>query len=101
MTGGDRAGYLQIGDAVDSDLITSTCGEVACPVSAGWYCAEVITSGAQLKSLTAPGISNAAAITSATTFDMGAKISCSRITKIKRSTKDSHGIWNMHRRILI
>ena len=24
MTGGDRAGYLQIGDAVDSDLITST-----------------------------------------------------------------------------
>ena len=101
MSGLQVAGYKQISNAVKSDLITSTMAETTCPVSAGWYCAEVLSSGAQLESLTAPGISNASVLDSARTFEKGAKISCASITAIKRSTKDSHGLWMMHRRILI
>lgn len=100
MTGGDRAGYLQITNAVPSKLITCTMGNTTCANPDGWYSFEVISTEIQLAAVTAPTLVGSSLITSGTTFVRGAVFSCSRITGINISAKSSNGKVIAHERVV-
>lgn len=97
MDGGDRAGYKQIADAVDSVFITDTMGAV----TGDWVNFTVISSEVQIASVTAPGLQYASKINSGTTWIKGAVFACSKITSIKISVKSSNTAVIAHKRILI
>ena len=98
MDGGDSAGYMQNSDAVDSVLITTTMG--VCSASEAWYKLKVLSSEALFIGITAPGLKNAALISSGTTFQQGAEIACSKITIVELSTDLPEGQIIVHTRIV-
>jgi len=97
MSGLDRAGYMQISDAVDSKLITSTMGAV----TGSWYALDVVSTEAQFQYITAAGMAGSSLITSKTTYALGARFACSKITVVKLSVKDTHGKVIAHNRIVL
>jgi hypothetical protein len=99
-----RALGLQISGAVDSDLIgpsTGSTAETTCPADAGWYEVEVISSGAAFAGITAAGLVGSTRFTSATTYPLGSKIRCSRITSVKLSCDSTGHAVIAHRRVLL
>ena len=99
MDGGDRAGFMQNSDAVDSVLITSTMG--AASATGAWYKVEVISTEAIFKSLTAPGLANYALIDSGTTYAQNAVFVCSKITALELSTDLAAGKVIAHKKVLL
>ena len=100
MDGGDRAGYLLVGNAADADLITDTMGVTTTKWPEGWYRFEVISTEVQLSGITAPGMTGSSLIDSFTTYVRGAVFSCSKITSIGISVKSSNTAVIAHKRIL-
>ena len=99
MDGGDRAGFMQNSDAVDSVLITTTMG--AATATGAWYKVEVISTEAIFKSITAPGLTNASLITSGTTYAQNAVFACSKITALELSTDLAAGKVIAHKKVLL
>ena len=96
MDGGDRAGYMQIADVVDSQLITDTMGAI----TGQWANFEVISSQVQISSIIAPAMAGSSLIDSGTTWEKGARFACAMITSIKISAKSSNTAVIAHERIL-
>jgi len=90
MDGGDRAGYKQVSGNVDAVYITSTMG--AASATNAWADIEVVSDGAQIKSITAAGLINASKISSGTTWPKGTIFSCSKITKVQIATGEANTV---------
>lgn len=101
MDGGDRAGFMQVAESVDSVLITSTMG--AASATDVWISFEVISSAAQFVGITAAGLINSSLIDSGTTFHQNAVFACSKITMIHISadTDGSSGQVIAHKKVLL
>jgi hypothetical protein len=99
MDGGDRAGYKQIADAVDSKVITSTMS--AGSVTGDWTGFDVISSYAAVAAIIAPGLAGSSLISSGRPLLLGAKIRCSKMTGIRLSVKSTGHKVIAHNRILI
>ena len=98
MTGGDRAGFMQVAQTADAVYITPTLG--ACSATGAWVDFEVISSEAIIVGITAAGLINSSLITSASTYQQGFNIKCSKITKIELSTKLAVGVVIAHQKVL-
>lgn len=97
------AGYLQVSKAVDSDLIgpsTKSTAATTCPVSAGWYEMEVLSTAAVFAGITAPGLAGSSNITSESTFAQYWKLNCSKITAVKFTSETSGFMAILHRRVV-
>ena len=98
MDGGDRAGFMQTAETVDSVLITPALG--ACSATGAWVGLEVVSSAAIFIGITAPGLVNSSLVSSGTTYLQNAKIKCSKITVVELSTDLPEGIVNAHSKVL-
>ena len=96
----DRAGYKQVARCVDAILIGPSAGSTAYTCGT-WAMIEVVSSVAIFAGITAPGLTNAANITSGTTFLQGAIIACSKITQIKLSSDATDNMVIAFNRILL
>ena len=104
MTGGDRAGYMQIAGMVDADFIgpsTKSTDYTTCTWAHGWSKIEILSSAAIFAGVTAPGLSGSTNLTSATTFPQFWTLACSRITAIKFTSETSGFMAIAYRRILL
>ncbi len=106
MDGGDWAGYKQISNVVDALYIGPDTGATAVYSAsdyndAGWAKMMVVSSGAQISAITAPGLEGSSKITSKTTWEKGAVLACSQITEIKLTSKSSHGAVVMYDKVLL
>lgn len=99
MDGGDRAGYKQISDAVDSKVITSTMSGAS--VTGDWVGFDVISTFAAVAAVVAPGITGTSLISSKAALRMGYKFRCSKMTGIRLSAKSTGHKVIAHNRILI
>lgn len=95
--GGHRAGYKQVAENVEAKFITSTMGEV----TGTWAKILVMSTEVQLESMTAAGITGSSLITSADTWERGQYFAGDKITAVKISAKDSHGLLMAYDRILL
>jgi hypothetical protein len=100
MDGGDRAGYKQISKAVDATLIGPSTGSTTY-TSGDWSMIQVVSSKAVFAGITAPGMTNSSKISSATSWDKGVEIGCSKITAIKLSSKTTDHAVLAYNRILL
>lgn len=98
MTGGERAGFMQVAQSADAVYITPALG--ACSATGAWVDLEVISSEAVFIGITAAGLINSSLITSASTYQQGFKIKCSKITKIELSTDLAAGVVVAHKKVL-
>jgi hypothetical protein len=106
MDGGDRAGYMQISKNTQATIITSTGYPLAVTgdtsyTSGDWCGFEVISSGAAIAGIVAPGITGSSLITSATTYPLGTYIGGRQITAIKISTKSTGHKVMAYERVLL
>jgi len=94
-----RAVGLQIAGAVDSVLIVSATGTTAY-TSGEWCELEVISSEAAFAGIVAPGLANAAGLTSDVPLPLGSRVRCSKITAVKLSSDATGHKIIAHTRVL-
>jgi len=106
MDGGDRAGYKQISHVVEALYIGPDTGATKVYQSSaynqsGWAEIRVISSGAQISAITAPGLEGSSNITSATTWEKGAILVCNQITQFKLSSDSSGGAVILYDKVIL
>jgi hypothetical protein len=99
MDGGDRAGFMQVAETVDSLLISSTLG--ACSATGEWVSIRVVSSAAIFIGITAPGLKYSSLVSSGTTYLQNQYIRCSKITMVELSSDLPEGIVEVQKKVLL
>jgi len=106
MDGGDRAGYKQNSRVVDALFIGADTGATEVYQSSdyntnGWAEMVVVSSGAQISTITAPGLEGSTKITSETTWVTNAVLACNQITGFKLSSDSSGGAVILYDKVIL